>query len=70
MYRLLNHMFTLFLTIAIGLVYTKEASSAFVLAFLIIASAAHLFASVYAESKYSELEDRLKKLESKNKEDR
>lgn len=69
MYYLLNHIFILFLTIAIGLVYTKEVSSSFVLVFLMIAAAAHLFASAYLESKYSKLEDRVKKLENK-KEDK
>lgn len=67
MYYLLNHMFILFLTIAIVLVYTKEVSSTFVLVFLMIAAAAHLFASAYAESKYSKLEDRINKLENKRK---
>lgn len=68
MYYLLNHMFILFLTIAIGLVYTKEASSTFVLVFLMIAGAAHLCASAYATSKYSKLEDRIEELENRNKE--
>ena len=70
MYYFLNHIFIFFLTIAIVLVYTKEASSGFILAFLTIASAANLFASAYATWKYSKLEDRIKKLESKNKEDK
>ena len=55
---------------SIALVYTKEASSGFILAFLTIAAAAHLFVSVYATWKYNALEDRIKKLESKNKEDK
>lgn len=65
MYYLLNHMFILFLTITIVLVYTKEASSTFVLVFLLIAGVTHLFASAYAESKYSKLKDRIEKLENK-----
>lgn len=65
MYYLLNHMFILFLTITIVLVYTKEASSTFVLVFLLIAGVTHLFASVYAESKYNDLENRIKKLENR-----
>lgn len=65
MYYVLNHMFILFLTIAIGLVYTKEVSDGFVLVFLIIAAAASLLASAYATSKYNALEDRIKKLENK-----
>ncbi len=69
MYYLLNHMFILFLTIAIGLVYTKEVSSTFVLVFLMIAGAAYLFASAYAESKYEKLKNRIEKLENK-KEDK
>jgi hypothetical protein len=55
---------------SIALVYTKEASSGFILAFLTIAAAANLFASAYATWKYSKLEDHIKKLESKNKEDK
>lgn len=69
MYYLLNHMFILFLTIAIGLVYTKEAPSAIVLVFLLIAAVANLCASAYATSKYSKLEDRIEELENK-KEDK
>lgn len=69
MYYLLNHMFILFLTITIVLIYTKEVSSSFVLVFLMIAATARIFASAYAESKYSKLEDRIKKLENK-KEDK
>lgn len=69
MYYLLNHMFILFLTIAVVLVYTKEVSSTFVLVFLIIAAAASLFASAYATSKYNALEDRIKKLENKREDE-
>lgn len=69
MYYLLNHMFILLLTIAIGLAYTKEASSGFVFVFLLTAAVANLCASAYAESKYSKLKDRIEKLENK-KEDK
>ena len=69
MYYLLNHMFILFLTIGIVLVYTKEQSSTFVLLFLMIAATTHLLASAYAESKYNKLKDRIEKLENK-KEDK
>lgn len=65
MYYLLNHIFIFFLTIAIALVYTKEVSDGFILAFLLIAAAAKLCASAYAQSKYFNLEDRIKKLENK-----
>lgn len=70
MYYLLNLIFVFSLTIGIALVYTKEVSSGFILAFLTIAAAANLFASAYATWKYSKLEDHIKKLESKNKEDK
>lgn len=69
MYYLLNYIFITFLMFSITLVYTKEASSGFILAFLTIASVANLFASAYATWKYSKLKDRIKKLESK-KEDK
>lgn len=69
MYYLLNHIFIFFLTIAIVLIYTKEVSDSFVLVFLMIAAVANLFASAYAELKYSKLEDRIKTLENK-KEDK
>lgn len=69
MYYLLNHVFIFFLTIAIALVYTKEVSDWFILAFLLIADVAKIGASAYAQSKYLELEDRIKKLENK-KEDK
>lgn len=70
MYCLLNYIFIIFLMFSITLVYSKEAPSGFILAFLTIASAANLFASAYATWKYSKLEDHIKKLESKNKEDK
>lgn len=69
MYYLLNHMFTLFLTIAIGIVYTKEVSSTFIWVLLMIAAVSHLLASAYAESKYDKLKNRIEKLENK-KEDK
>ena len=69
MYYLLNFLSVFFLTIAIALVYTNKVPNSFVLVFLMIAAAANLFASAYAESKYSKLEDRIKKLENK-KEDK
>lgn len=55
MYYLLNHIFIVFITIAISIAYTKEASSGFVLAFLLIAAVANLCASAYATSKYMHL---------------
>ncbi len=70
MYYMLNHIFIVFITIAISIAYTKEASSAFVLVFLLIAAVANLCASAYATSKYSKLEDRIEELENRNKEDR
>ena len=69
MYYLLNCMFTLFLTIAIGIVYTKEVSSTFIWVLLMIAAVSHLLASAYAESKYDKLKNRIEKLENK-KEDK
>lgn len=65
MYYLLNHMFILFLTIAIGIVYTKEVSSTFIWVLLMIAAVSHLLASAYAESKYEKLKNRIEKLENK-----
>lgn len=70
MYCALNYISIAFLMFSIALVYTKEVPSGFILAFLTIASAANLFASAYATWKYSKLEDHIKKLESKNKEDK
>ena len=69
MYYMLNHIFIFFLMIGIALVYTKEVPDGFVLAFLLIAAAAKLGASAYAQSKYFYLEDRIEKLENK-KEDK
>ena len=69
MYYALNYIFIIFLMLSIALVYTKEASSGFVLAFLTIAVAAHLFASIYATWKYDKLINRIEKLENK-KEDK
>lgn len=69
MYYVLNHMFIVFLTIAIGLVYTNEVSSSFVVMFLMIAGATYLFTSAYAELKYNKLKNRIEKLENK-KEDK
>lgn len=70
MYYLLNHIFIVFITIAISIAYTKEASSGFVLAFLLIAAVANLCASAYATSKYNALEDRIEELENKNEKDK
>lgn len=70
MYYMLNHIFIVFITIAISFAYTKETPSAIVLVFLLIAAVANLCASAYATSKYSKLEDRIEELESKNKEDK
>lgn len=69
MYYLLNHVFILFLIIAIGLVYTKEVSSTLVWVLLMIAAVSHLLASAYVESKYDKLKNRIEKLENK-KEDK
>ena len=70
MYYALNYISITFLMFSIALVYTKEASSGFILAFLTTAAASNLFASTYATWKYNALADRIKKLESKNKEDK
>ena len=69
MYYLLNHIFIYFLILGIALVYTKEVSDGFIFAFLLLAAVAKLGASYYAQSKYFDLEDRIKKLENK-KEDK
>lgn len=69
MYYLLNYIFIFFLTVGIALVYTKEVSDGFILAFLLLAFVAKVCASAYAQSKYFELEDRIKKLENR-KEDK
>lgn len=65
MYYLLNLVFTMFIIIAIAIVYNNSASSRFILPFLLVAACFHLFASTYATSKYNALEDRIKKLENK-----
>lgn len=70
MYYMLNHIFIVFITIAISFAYKKEASSALVLVFLLIAAVANLCASVYATSKYSKLKDRIEELENKNEKDK
>lgn len=70
MYYLLNHIFIVFITIAIAIAYAKDVSSGFVLAFLLIAAAANLCASAYATLKYNVLEGRIKKLENKNEKDK
>lgn len=69
MYYMLNHIFILFSTIAIALIYTKEPSTILVLVFLMIVATTHLLASAYAESKYDKLKNRIEKLENK-KEDK
>lgn len=70
MYYILNHAFIFFLTIAIVLVYDGTAPYGFILAFLLIAVCLHLVAAYYATSKYFELEERIKKLENKKKEEK
>lgn len=70
MYYMLNHIFIVFITIAISFAYTKEAPSAIVLVFLLIAVVANLCASAYATSKYNALEDRIEELENKNEKDK
>ena len=70
MYCALNYISIAFLMFSIALVYTKEAPSGFILAFLTVAAAFNLFASAYATSKYNALEDRIEGLENKNKEDK
>ncbi len=69
MYYLLNFMFVTLLTVGIALAYSKEVPSGFVVAFILIADVVNLIASAYATSKYSELVDRIDKLENK-KEDK
>lgn len=68
MYYLLNLVFTMFIIIAIAIVYNNSASSEVILAFLLIAACFHLFAAAYATSKYDKLEDRIEKLENKKEE--
>lgn len=69
MYYLLNFIFVFFLIIGIALVYTKEVSDSFIAAFLLTAVIAKLVASAYAQLKYFDFEDRIKKLKNK-KEDK
>lgn len=69
MYYLLNLIFVFSLTIGIALVYTKEVSDGFIAAVLLTAVIVKLVASAYAQSKYFDFEDRIKKLENK-KEDK
>lgn len=67
MYYLLNLIFDVFLILGIGLVYTKEVSSGFVIVFLMIAVVANFFASAYATSKYNALADHIMKLKIKRR---
>ena len=69
MYYLMNLVSTMFITIAIAIVYNNSASSGVILAFLLIAACFHVFASAYATSKYYALKTRIEKLENK-KEDK
>lgn len=65
MYYLLNYAFAMFMTMAIALVYNKTAPSGVIVALLVIGMTFELIASVYAESKYNDLEARIKKLENR-----
>ena len=65
MYYLLNYAFAMFMAITIALVYNKTAPSGVIVALLVIGMTFELIASVYAESKYNDLKDRIKKLENK-----
>lgn len=67
MYYLLNLIFVFSLTIGIALVYSKEVSDGFIAVFILTAAVAKLVASAYAQSKYFDIEDRIEKLENKNK---
>ena len=69
MYYLLNYAFTMFMVIAIALVYNKTAPSGFIVAFILIAACWHLLAAAYATSKYNALKDRIKKLENKKEDE-
>lgn len=68
MYYLLNYAFTMFMAITIALVYNKSAPSGVIVALLVIGMSFELIASVYAESKYNDLKDRIKKLENRKDE--
>lgn len=65
MYYLLNYAFVMFMAMAIALVYNKTAPSVVIVALLVIGMTFELIASVYAESKYNDLENRIKKLENR-----
>lgn len=69
MYYLLNYAFAMFMAMTIALVYNKTAPSGVIVALLVIGMTFELIASVYAESKYNDLKDRIEKLENK-KEDK
>lgn len=69
MYYLLNYAFAMFMAMTIALVYNKTAPSGVIVALLVIGMTFELIASIYAESKYNDLKDRIKKLENK-KEDK
>lgn len=65
MYYLLNYAFTMFMAMTIALVYNKTAPSGVIVAVLVIGMTFELIASIYAESKFNDLKDRIKKLENK-----
>lgn len=65
MYYLLNYAFVMFMAMTIALVYNKTAPSGVIVALLVIGMTFELIASIYAESKYNDLKDRIKKLENK-----
>lgn len=69
MYYLLNYAFAMFMAITIALVYNKTAPSEVIVVLLVIGMSFELIASVYAESKYNDLKDRIEKLENR-KEDK
>lgn len=70
MYYALNLISITFLMFSISLVYTKEMSSGFALAFLTIAAVANLLASIYATLKYRALVGRIEKLEDRKEDKR
>lgn len=65
MYYLLNYAFAMFMAMTIALVYNKTAPSGVIVALLVIGMTFELIASIYAESKFNDLKDRIKKLENK-----
>lgn len=65
MYYLLNYAFVMFMAMTIALVYNKTAPSGVIVALLVIGMTFELIASIYAESKFNDLKDRIKKLENK-----